>query len=57
MVTATPVQILDDSLYISHSVDSPNKGRYSTIPPPAMGNLAEQRGLDNIGVATSLGEG
>ena len=37
MDTATRVQILDETDYISHSIKNPGKGMNLIILPPAMG--------------------
>ena len=52
MDTATRVQILDETEYISHSTNSLRKGMNPIILPPSMG-----KEKDRLGKTTSLGEG
>ena len=42
MVTATQVQILDETDCISHSTNTLGKGMSPIIPPPAMGKIVGQ---------------
>ena len=56
MVTASRVQILDETHCISHSTNTLGKGMNPIILPPAMGKIVGQTGFFSLGEATSLGE-
>ena len=57
METATRVQILDKTDWISHSTNTLGKGMNPIILPSAMGKIVGQTGFFSLGEATSLGEG
>ena len=57
MDTATRVQILDETVCISHSTKNLGKGMNPIILPPAMGKIVGQTSFFSLGKATSLGEG
>ena len=57
MDTTTRVQILNESVCISHSSNTLGKVMKPAILPPAMGKMVTQTGLFSLGMATSLGEG
>ena len=57
MDTANRVQILDEAVYIPHSVNTFWKGMNPTILPPAiLSPEVGQTGIFNLGMATGLGE-
>ena len=56
MDTATRVQILDDTVCVSHSTNSLGKGMNPIILPPATGKIVGQTRFFSLGDATSLGE-
>ena len=48
MNTLTRVQILDETVSISHNANALGKGMNPTIPSTAMGESVEQIGLFNL---------
>ena len=56
MDTANRVQILDESVSISHSASILKKGMDPTILPPVKGKIVGQTKLFSLGMATGLGE-
>ena len=57
MDTATRVQILDDTDFISHCTNTLEKGMNQIILPPAMGKIVGQIYFCSLGEASSIGEG
>ncbi len=57
MNTATRVQILDETDWISYSTNTLGKGLNPIILPPFMGKIVGQTRLFSLGQATCLGEG
>ena len=57
MVTATRVQILDETDCISHCTNTLGKGMNPIILPPATGKVIGQTRYFSLGEATILGEG
>ena len=55
MDTATRVQILDESVYISKNTINFGKGMNPTSVPPAAGKIVGQTGFFNLVMATGLG--
>ena len=56
MDTATRVQILDETDFISHCTNTLRKGMNPIILPPAMGKIVGQTRFFRLGEATSLVE-
>ena len=56
MDTASRIQILDESVCISHSTNTLGKGMNPTIFHPAMGKIVGQTVLFSFDMATGLGE-
>ena len=57
MDTATRVQILDESVCISHNANTHGKGMTPTILPPLMGKIVGQTVLFNLAMTTHPGKG
>ncbi len=57
MDTVTRVQILVETVRISHNTNTFAKGMNLIILPPAMRKIVGETGFFSLGVATSLGEG
>ena len=57
MDTMTQVQILEETVCISHSTNTLGKSMNQTILPPAMDKIVDHTGFFSLGMAPSLEEG